>query len=223
MSEMSAESVNWPMQVERVSRWALVAIAVIGFDHQGIRELCGSRPELANLCWTLATVPVIAGLAVSRSRPVAGRVGVDAIALISMSAALALGEPLAGAVVALMYSGGDMLEEIAVVRAESSLRALVDRAPRVAHRRVGETIEDRPVERVAVGDLLVVKAGEEVPVDGNVVSPSATIDKSALTGEPIPSRQGQRRAGLQRHAQCWSNLRDRGLRGRRVTALTRAS
>ena len=65
-------------------------------------------------------------------------------------------------------------------------RVLVDRAPRVAHRRVGETIEDQAIELVEVGDLLLVKAGEVVPVDGNVMSTSATIDESALTGEPIP-------------------------------------
>ena len=158
----------------------------IGLAAGGAASFAG-RPELAKLCWTLATIPVIAGLAISIVRDlVAGRLGVDAIALISMSAALALGQPLAGAVVALMYAGGNVLEEIAVARAEGSLRALVDRAPRVAHRRIGERVEDTPVEHVEVGDQLVVKAGEVVPVDGNVISQSATIDESALTGEPIP-------------------------------------
>jgi len=85
-----------------------------------------------------------------------------------------------------MYAGGNVLEEIAVARAEGSLRALVDRAPRVAHHRIGGRVEDTPVEQVEVGDLLIVKAGEVVPVDGNVISQSATIDESALTGEPIP-------------------------------------
>jgi cation transport ATPase len=69
-------------------------------------------------------VPVITGLAVSIVRDLAaGRLGVDAIALLSMSAALALGEPLAGAVVALMYSGGNMLEVIAVDTARPSASA----------------------------------------------------------------------------------------------------
>jgi heavy metal translocating P-type ATPase len=103
-----------------------------------------------------------------------------------MSAALALGQPLAGAVVALMYSGGNVLEEIAVARAEHDLRSLVDRAPRVAHRRVNDGIEDVPIGAVAVGDQLLVRAGEVVPVDGVVTSDSVTIDESALTGEPIP-------------------------------------
>jgi heavy metal translocating P-type ATPase len=116
----------------------------------------------------------------------AGRFGVDAIALVSMSAALVLGQPLAGAVVALMYSGGNVLEDIAVARAEHDLRALVDRAPREAHRRIDERIEDVPISAVAVGDRLLVRAGEIIPVDGVVISNAANVDESALTGEPIP-------------------------------------
>ncbi len=171
---------------QRVLRWSLVAIAILGLA-AGILAYATGRSGLAHLCWTLATVPVIAGLAVSIIRDfLAGRLGVDAIALLSMTAALALGEPLAGAVVALMYSGGNVLEEIAVSRAEHDLRSLVDRAPRVAHRRAHDGSEDVPVGVVAVGDKLIVRAGEVIPVDGVVGSDSATIDESALTGEPIP-------------------------------------
>ena len=103
-----------------------------------------------------------------------------------MSAALALGQPLAGAVVALMYSGGNVLEDLAVARAEHDLRSLVDRAPRVAHRCVDDGIADVPVGEVAVGDRILVRAGEVVPVDGIVTSDAATIDELALTGEAIP-------------------------------------
>jgi heavy metal translocating P-type ATPase len=129
----------------------------------------------------------VAGLAVSIVGDfLAGRFGVDAVALVSMSAALALGQPLAGAVVALMYSGGNVLEDIAIARAAHDLRSLVDRAPRVAHRRVNDGIEDVPIGGGAVDDRLLVRAGEVVPVDGVVTSGAATIDESALTGEPIP-------------------------------------
>ena len=118
------------MTTERSLRWALVTIAIAGLA-AGIVAAFADRPDLADLCWTLATAPVVAGLAVSIVRDfLAGRLGVDAIALVSMSAALALGQPLAGAVVALMYSGGNVLEDIAVARAEHDLRSLVDRAPR---------------------------------------------------------------------------------------------
>jgi heavy metal translocating P-type ATPase len=134
----------------------------------------------------LATIPVTSGLAVAIVRDVrAGRLGVDAIAFLSMTAALALGQLLAGAVVALMYSGGSVLEDVAVSRAERNLKSLVDRAPRVAHRRLDHGIEDVPVGSVSVGDRLLVRAGEVIPVDGIVGSDRATIDESALTGEPI--------------------------------------
>jgi len=109
-----------------------------------------------------------------------------ALSVVSMTAAVALGQPLAGAVVALMYSGGNVLEEIAVALAEHDLRSLVDRAPREAHRRVDDRIEEVPIAAVAIGDRLLVRAGEIIPVDGVLGSAAATVDESALTGEPIP-------------------------------------
>ena len=174
------------MPSERILRWSLLIVAIVGLA-AGIGARLVGRANLADLCWTLATVPVIAGLTASIARDfLAGRLGVDAIALLSMTAALALGQPLAGVVVALMYSGGNVLEVIAVSRAERDLRSLVDRAPRVGHRRLDHGIEDVPVADIAVGDGLLVRAGEVVPVDGIVASDAATIDESALTGEPIP-------------------------------------
>lgn len=174
------------MSLERVLRWTLVVIAIAGLT-AGILARAAGRPDLADLAWGFGTAPVIVGLAVSIVRDIlSGRLGVDAIALLSMSAALALGQPLAGAVVALMYSGGNVLEDIAIARAERDLRSLVDRAPRQAHRKTGEQIEEVPIEAVSVGEELLVRSGEIIPVDGIVGSASATIDESAVTGEPIP-------------------------------------
>src|SRR5215468_7225994 len=174
------------MSLERVLRWSLVTVAVIGLA-TGILAHVVDQPRLADLAWTLATIPVLLGLAASIVRDfLSGRVGVDAVALLSMATALLLGESLAGAVVALMYSGGNVLEDFAVFRAEHDLRSLVDRAPRVAHRHVEGGIEDVPVVAIAVGDRLLVRAGEVIPVDGIVDMDGATIDESALTGEPIP-------------------------------------
>lgn len=173
---------NWT----RIVRRGLVAIAVTGLATGLIAQGLG-RPALAQVLWTLATVPVVIGLAISIVRDLlAGRMGVDAVALLAMGGALALDQPLAGAVIALMYSGGNALEDVAVARAEHDLRALVDRAPRIAHRRIDHSVEDVAVGDVAIGDLLVVRAGEVIPVDGVIASAAATIDESALTGEPIP-------------------------------------
>ncbi|SFP10524.1 ATPase, P-type (transporting), HAD superfamily, subfamily IC/heavy metal translocating P-type ATPase [Bradyrhizobium sp. Ghvi] len=172
--------------IERVLRWSLVAIAIAGLSAGVVARVAG-RTDLADLAWELGTAPVVGGLGVSIVRDLlSGRFGVDAIALLSMSAALALGQPLAGAVVALMYSGGNVLEEIAIARAERDLRSLADRAPRQAHRKSNGRIEDVPVDAVLVGEELLVRAGEIVPVDGIVGSLVAIIDESAVTGEPIP-------------------------------------
>src|SRR6516162_5772810 len=174
------------MTIDRAVSWALLSIAIVGLI-AGLGAQSLGETGTANLFWTLATVPVIVGLAVSMVRDLlAGRLGIDAIALLSMSAALLLGQPLAGVVVALMYSGGNVLEIVAVSRAERDLRSLVDRAPRIAHRRVDHGVEDVPVAAVAIGETLLVRAGEVVPVDGVIATDSATLDESALTGEPIP-------------------------------------
>jgi len=114
-------------------------------------------------------------------------VGVDVIALIAIVGALALGEELAAAVVALMLAGGNALEEYAERRARRELTALVERAPRVAHRRDGETITEVTVDDLRIGDVVVVRAGEIVPVDGVVESREAIVDESTLTGEPLPA------------------------------------
>ncbi len=90
---------------QRVLRWSLVTVAVVGLAAGVLAHVAG-QPEVARLSWTLATIPVIAALGISIIQDfLAGRLGVDAIAFLSMTAALVLGEPLTGAVVALMYSG----------------------------------------------------------------------------------------------------------------------
>ena len=165
-------------------------LAAIGAG--GLLHLAG-QPEAGDAVWAVATAVVLVPLTWSVGRTLLrGDVGVDAIALVAMAAALALGEYLAGAVVGLMLAGGNALEDYAAGRARRELSALVARAPRVAHRRVGDVVEEVPVEELAPGDLVVVRAGEVVPVDGIVTSAEGVLDESALTGEPLPvsCRQG---------------------------------
>ena len=167
-----------------------MAIALAGLV-SGLVAWEADRPGLAEWCWVGGTIPVVAGLLATMVRDLsAGRMGVDSIALVSMSGALLLGEALAGIVIAIMYAGGNALEDIAVARAQRDLRSLIDRAPGIAHRQSGSTITDTSVEQVAIGDIILVRSGEVIPVDGIIASPAATIDESALSGEPIPvSRQ----------------------------------
>ena len=178
---------------ERFLRRALIVIALTGLV-LGLAAWAAGRGDVANWVWAAGTAPVVLGLLVSMIRDLlAGRLGVDAIAFVSMSAALVLGENLAGIVVAVMYAGGNVLEDFAVARAERDLKSLLDRAPRIAHRRQGSSIADTPIEQVAIGDIILVRAGEVIPIDGIVLVSGATIDESVLTGEPIPvsRREGE--------------------------------
>lgn len=164
----------------------MVAVA-LGALISGALSWFAGAPRLAHGLWAAGTVPVVIGLFVSMVRDLlAGRMGVDAVAFVSMTAALVLGESLAAIVVAMMYAGGNLLEDFAVARAERDLKSLVDRAPRTAHRRVDGTYEDVDINSVAAGDTLLVRAGEVIGVDGLVLDEGAVIDEAALTGEPIP-------------------------------------
>jgi heavy metal translocating P-type ATPase len=134
-------------------------------------------------CVAIVLVPLTVGVARTLLR---GNVGVDAIALLAMATSLAFGEYLTGAVIALMLSGGNALEFAAAGRARRELTMLIERAPRSARRHRDGGLEEVPVEEVAAGDLLLVRTGEVVPVDGLVASDMAVLDESALTGEPLP-------------------------------------
>lgn len=115
--------------------------------------------------------------------------GVDLIALLAIVAALAVDEGLVAAIIALMLAGGRLLESWTERRAERELHRLVDRAPRLAWRYRNDSLEQVPVEKVAAGDRLLVRLGEVVPVDGEVLDGEATLDESALTGEALPVRR----------------------------------
>ncbi len=165
----------------------LLALAVFAAIWIGALLHLLDAPSGGDAVWAASTAVILVPLTwsvVSSLRH--GDVGVDAIALIAIATALALGEYLAGAVVALMLAGGNALEASAGRRARRELTKLVERAPRSARRVRGDTIEVVPVEELAVGDVVIVPAGEVVPVDGVVQSAGAVLDESALTGEALP-------------------------------------
>ena len=151
------------------------------------------QPQWADPVWTAATVVVVLALAAEIVTSLRrGEVGLDIVALLSMTAALAVGETLAAAVVALMYAGGQNLESFAERRAQREMSALLARAPRTAMRYCDGGLQEVPLDSVIVGDRLLVRQGDVVPVDGAVAGAVAVIDESAITGESLPV---QRQAG----------------------------
>ncbi|MEZ0334262.1 MAG: heavy metal translocating P-type ATPase [Gemmatimonadales bacterium] len=158
-----------------------------------VRYTAGPGPAL--LLWS-------AGLAVTGAPVVwttirtaaAGHFAADLVASFAIVGALLLGEPLAGLVVVLMQTGGEALERYAEGRASAAVRELEAAAPRVAHRLERGEPEDVPVDVVGVGDLLLVRPGELIPCDLEVVGGGSSVDTSRLTGEPMPvaARPGSR-------------------------------
>jgi heavy metal translocating P-type ATPase len=165
----------------------LAATAVTAIAAGGLLHAVGQGPT-GHTVWRAAVALLAAELTieVGRTIVVEHSLGVDTIALVAMVGALALGQELAGAVIGLMFSGGAALETIAARRARRELTALIKRAPKVAQIRVGDRLEEVPVERIELGDVVLVRTGEVVPVDGTVLSPEAVIDTSTLSGEPLP-------------------------------------
>ena len=168
-------------------RTRLLPLATLTLIVAGGALHVAGAPTAGDAVWAATVATMLIPLTVSIVRTLAsGRVGVDAIALVAMAGALAVGQYLAGAVIALMLSGGNALEASASRRARRELTALLERMPTIAHRRAAGGWEEVPVGELAVGDTVLVRAGELVPVDGAVRSPEAVIDESALTGEPLP-------------------------------------
>jgi heavy metal translocating P-type ATPase len=170
----------------------LLAVTLAALAGGGIAWLLDSR-STAEMCWAAGTVAAIVPSlwwVVSALRQ--GRLGVDIIAVLSLIGALAVREYLAGALIGVMLATGRALEAAAERRAAKDLRSLLDRAPRRARRRTPEGVVTVPLDEVAVDDVLVIGPGEMVPVDARIVSGSATLDESVLTGE---SAQVERRSG----------------------------
>ena len=114
------------------------------------------------------------------------RVGADVLALAALLGALAVGEVFAGAIITVMLASGRALETRASKRAQRDLSALVGRTPREAHRLTDGVLVKVPIESIIPGDLLLVKPGEVLAVDGRVEQTGAVLDESALTGESRP-------------------------------------
>ncbi|MEG0158127.1 heavy metal translocating P-type ATPase [Carnobacterium sp.] len=115
-----------------------------------------------------------------------GNYGVDILAITAIIATLAVGEYWASLIILIMLTGGDALEDYAAKKARSELKALLDNSPQIAHKSEGNKLTDIKVEDVKINDILVVKPGEVVPVDGSILAGQSLFDEASLTGESKP-------------------------------------
>nr|WP_317986468.1 heavy metal translocating P-type ATPase [Corynebacterium freneyi] len=141
--------------------------------------------------WPLVAIVVVGGIPLTIDvvkGAIEARGGADMLAAVSIISAVLLGEWLVAAIIVLMLSGGEALEEAASKRASATLDALAKRSPSVAHRLRGanltDGVDDIHADEAQVGDLLLVLPHELCPVDGEVVDGDGAMDESYLTGEP---------------------------------------
>lgn len=169
---------------------AIPLYVLAGLISSGVANFGFGKPDVAH--WILFATLVVGALPLfyevfdSIRR---GHFGVDLIAIVAIAASLIFGQYLPGTVVLLMLSGGEALESYALRRARKELTDLASRAPEVAHKKEGDTIRDVPVREIVPSDIVLVKPGEMIPVDGEVTDGDASVDESALTGEAIPVRK----------------------------------
>ncbi len=120
-----------------------------------------------------------------------GRFAADVVAMLAIVVAMVLRQPVAGLVIVLMQTGGELLERYAEGRASAAVRELEAAAPRIAHRLLdaaAHDTEDVAADAVVVEDLILVRPGEMVPADGTVHEGNSSLDTSRITGEPLPAR-----------------------------------
>jgi len=177
--------------LQRVRR-LLAVLAALGLLTGFAVKLAGFA-SWSPVIWIAVTVPVLLALLAEIVTSLrSGDLGLDIVAALSMTAALAVGENLAAAIVALMYAGGQYLESYAERAARREMTALLSRVPRTAVIHRDGQLAEVALDLVRPGDRLLVRQGDMVPVDGAIAEGVAVLDQSALTGESLPV---QRRSG----------------------------
>ena len=115
-----------------------------------------------------------------------GRWGVDILAIIAVVSTMIVGDYWAAWMILIMLTGGDSLEDYATSQADKELRSLLQNSPRIADKLVNGKIEEVKVDDLKIGDIVLIKPGSQVPVDGEIIKGNSSFDQSSLTGESVP-------------------------------------
>ena len=181
-----------PQDLHKFIRPILVILPALGLLLGFAARIAGNG-QWSGTIWAAATLPVLGALLIEIVASLRrGDIGLDVVAALSMTGALVFEEHLAAVVVALMYAGGQYLENFAERRANREMTALLARLPRTAIRYRDGRLEEVSLDVVEPEDRLLVRQGDVVPVDGLVAEGMAVLDQSALTGESVPV---QKKAG----------------------------
>lgn len=174
------------MHLELLKQYGYPAAVFVGLC-AGVLAYFSEYHDIAQWIWGITLIiggiPIIWKTIIGMLK---GQFAADIVATMAIVTAIIMGEYLAGSVVVLMLTGGEALEDYGLHRAKSSLDLLLARAPQLARRVSGDDLEEISVSEVKIDDILLVRQGDLIPVDGQIIDGIAEIDASAITGEPLP-------------------------------------
>ena len=172
-------------------QWKFFTILGIGVIAAILDFLCGA-PKIGT--WPISGILIdIFGIfmAITMLREMihtleSGRWGVDILAIIAVVSTMIVGDYWAAWMILIMLTGGDSLEDYATSQADKELRSLLQNSPRIADKLVNGKIEEFKVDDLKIGDIVLIKPGSQVPVDGEIIKGNSSFDQSSLTGESVP-------------------------------------
>ncbi|MFZ4663040.1 MAG: heavy metal translocating P-type ATPase [Caldilineaceae bacterium] len=171
----------------------LPALALLGLLIGGVARLGFQQTALADWIWLAVLIGCGAPVVWKTVRGmVRGEFAADVVAMLAIVTAVIMGEYFAGVIIVIMQTGGEALEVYSLRRASSSLTSLLARAPSKAFRKTQGSMVEISVDTVQIGDVLMVRANDLIPVDGVLLADQAEVDEAALTGEPLarPKKNG---------------------------------
>ncbi len=178
MSYKKKLAVIWNYKLLSLAFLGLIAGVILYFTHHNtISE------------WLMGSIAIVESFPLIKSMWQdirGGAYGIDILALTAIIASVILRQDFAAIIIVIMLTGGESLEDYAEKRAHSELDALLKGAPEKAHVLRGRKVIDIAANEVKIGDKLLIKAGELVPVDATIIEGSSTFDESRLSGESLP-------------------------------------
>ncbi|MFZ2823735.1 MAG: heavy metal translocating P-type ATPase [Lactococcus raffinolactis] len=168
---------NW----QKLTLTFMIAIIAIILDF-GFKQ-----PTMTRVLVTIAGAILAISMFIEMIKTLrSGRYGVDLLAIIAIISTLVIGQYWASLIIIVMLVGGESLEDYAAHRASRELHKLLENSPTFAHKKVGDSYEDTPIDAIDIDDVFLVKASEVVPIDGVVLKGDSWFDESSLTGESEP-------------------------------------
>lgn len=177
---------NFHNSISLVKRYPVPVFTVCGLVVGSFFHWFVNSPEFGHLIWLF--VVVIGGIPIvweTTKGMLHKKFAADIIAMLAILVSIITNDPFPGVIIVLMQSGGKALEDYAFSHAQDSLEELSKRSPRFAIRKKDGMQEEIDVKDVLPGDLLLVRTGDLIPVDGITKNDQIEIDDSAVTGEPL--------------------------------------